>query len=143
MSPELLDPERFGLEESRPTVESDCYSFGMVICEVLTGQVPFALWREPIVIRKVLDGERPRRPQEPQGNLITDPIWSVAQSCWKPHPSDRPSIEAVLLGLGGILSASMPTSLGVDRDAETDTDNESDAITSEFSRFSSFYLKLN
>ena len=34
MGPELLDPERFGVEGDRPTKESDCYAFGMVIYEV-------------------------------------------------------------------------------------------------------------
>jgi serine/threonine protein kinase len=37
MSPELLDPERFGipqLEGDRPTRQSDCYALGMVIYEV-------------------------------------------------------------------------------------------------------------
>ena len=37
MSPELLDPERFGVPESednRPTRQSDCYALGMVIYEV-------------------------------------------------------------------------------------------------------------
>ena len=37
MSPELLDPERFGMPESennRPTRQSDCYAIGMVIYEV-------------------------------------------------------------------------------------------------------------
>jgi len=33
MSPELLDPERFG-SSGRPTCESDCYALGMVIYEV-------------------------------------------------------------------------------------------------------------
>jgi len=36
MSPELLDPERFGMPESednRPTRQSDCYALGMVIYE--------------------------------------------------------------------------------------------------------------
>ena len=33
-SPELLDAERFGAEGDRPTKESDCYAFGMVIYEV-------------------------------------------------------------------------------------------------------------
>ena len=42
MSPELLDPERFDLKETRPTKESDCYALGMVIYEVLSGQTPFA-----------------------------------------------------------------------------------------------------
>jgi serine/threonine protein kinase len=37
MSPELLDPELFGIPESegdRPTRQSDCYALGMVIYEV-------------------------------------------------------------------------------------------------------------
>jgi len=33
MSPELLDPERFG-SSGCPTCESDCYALGMVIHEV-------------------------------------------------------------------------------------------------------------
>ena len=33
MSPELLDPERFGAGD-RPTRQSDCYALGMVIYEV-------------------------------------------------------------------------------------------------------------
>ena len=37
MSPELLHPERFGMpdsEDNRPTRQSDCYAFGMVVYEV-------------------------------------------------------------------------------------------------------------
>ena len=34
MSPELLDPDRFGITDYRPTKQSDCYAFGMVIYEV-------------------------------------------------------------------------------------------------------------
>jgi hypothetical protein len=37
MSPELLDPEMFGIPQSegdRPTRQSDCYALGMVIYEV-------------------------------------------------------------------------------------------------------------
>ena len=37
MSPELLDPELFGIPQSegdRPTRQSDCYALGMVIYEV-------------------------------------------------------------------------------------------------------------
>jgi len=34
MSPELLDPERFGITDYRPTKKSDCYALGMVVYEV-------------------------------------------------------------------------------------------------------------
>jgi len=34
MSPELLNPELFGLANSRPTKQSDCYGLGMVVYEV-------------------------------------------------------------------------------------------------------------
>ena len=141
MSPELLHPERFGLEDSRPTVESDCYALGMVVYEILTGRPPFPLGS--IVIRKVLDGERPVRPQGPEGNLITDGIWSVMESCWKPQSGDRPCIEAVLLGLEGDLSALMTASRTVDGEVETDADDRSDTAASESSMFSPFHLGVN
>ena len=44
MSPELLDPEKFGIPESednRPTRQSDCYALGMVIYEVGVCAVEF------------------------------------------------------------------------------------------------------
>jgi len=46
MSPELLDPERFGVTESegnRPTRQSDCYALGMVIYEVGVHTSVFAI----------------------------------------------------------------------------------------------------
>jgi len=44
MSPELLDPARFGRQESdddRPTRQSDCYALGMVIYEVSVRAIMF------------------------------------------------------------------------------------------------------
>ncbi|KAF9645406.1 kinase-like protein [Thelephora ganbajun] len=101
MSPELLDPESFGLKESRPTKESDCYALGMVIYEVLSGRTPFAQRSFPAVILRVLKGERPGRPQGKEGELFTDAIWGILELCWKPQPSDRASAKAVLLCLEG------------------------------------------
>jgi serine/threonine protein kinase len=40
MSPELLDPEEFGLNSSKSTKATDVYAFGMVILEVR----PILLW---------------------------------------------------------------------------------------------------
>jgi len=63
MSPELLDPEMFGLKDSRRKKSSYCYALGTVIYEVLSGQVPFPRYSDYTPVAKVLRGERPERPQ--------------------------------------------------------------------------------
>jgi len=99
MSPELLNPDKFGLKESRPTKESDCYALGMVIYEVLSGQTPFAPCTGFAIIWKVLQGQRPGRPQGEEGKLFTNAIWGALELSWKPQPGDRISAKDILLGL--------------------------------------------
>jgi serine/threonine protein kinase len=140
MSPELFDPDKFGLKESRPTKESDCYALGMVIYEVLSGREPFAPLSNAIVIIKVLRGERPSRPQAEEGTLFTDRVWGILELCWKSQPRDRISAKAALLGLEGNPYPSRPSS-NMDRDAETDSDDQSDTTASESSMFSPFHFK--
>jgi hypothetical protein len=96
MSPERLDPVQFGIRDGRPTKESDCYALGMVILEVLSGQVPFTRdCHEFMVMNKVLEGERPERPQGVEGMWFTDGLWATLQACWSHQPIDRPAVEAV------------------------------------------------
>ena len=122
-SPELFFPEEFGFENSHPTKESDCYALGMVIYEVLSGEVPFAtIHLEFAVIVKVLEGERPRRPQGDDGKLFTDSIWEMLDLCWKSQPQDRIDAKVVLLVLEGDVSVFRPTSPNIDGDMDTDTD---------------------
>ncbi|KAF9644752.1 kinase-like protein [Thelephora ganbajun] len=75
MGPELLDPESFGLKKRRPTRESDCYALGMVIYEILSGQVPFATYGPFGTLTRILRGERPKRPWGEGETLFTDGIW--------------------------------------------------------------------
>ncbi|KAF9786281.1 kinase-like domain-containing protein [Thelephora terrestris] len=96
MSPELLHPEHFGLVHSNPTGESDCYALGMVIYEVLTGQVPFPQCKDYVIIRKVVDGERPARPEGPNKVWFTDDLWKTMGLCWESQAWNRPSIGHVL-----------------------------------------------
>jgi len=96
MSPELFEPERFGLRDSRRTKSSDCYALGMLTYEVLSGSIPFARYSKYVTISRVLRGERPERPQGVEGNCFTDEVWSITERCWKHQPSDRPSIDCVL-----------------------------------------------
>jgi len=103
MGPELLDPGKFGLSESRPTKESDCYALGMVVYEVLSGGKPFAPNTSVVIMRMVLEGSRPGRPQKEEGRLFTGMIWAVLERCWEPRPSDRTSVGVVLQALEGTL----------------------------------------
>ena len=101
MSPELLDPKAFGFADGRPTRGSDCYAFGMVIYEVLSGRVPFDSCKDTAVMFKVVCGERPEKPEGAQGEWFTAEIWAMLELCWKSQPADRPSSRDVLQVLEG------------------------------------------
>jgi len=143
MSPELLDPGRVGLERGYPTKESDCYALGMVIYEVLSGRTPFSPFSPPHIIMKVLDGERPRRPQGEEGKWFTDAVWEVLELCWKPQPSDRPDAKTILRRLERVPSPPLLAS-GVDGVVEASTDNhrQSDDMPNDSRMFSPFCRKF-
>ena len=96
MSPELINPRRFGIEKSCPTKSSDCYAFGMVIYETISGHLPFHKYNDLAVLVKVLEGERPLR--EPG---FADSLWEMLEQCWTPQPDIRPSVQDILQCLEG------------------------------------------
>jgi len=120
MSPELLD-----LERSEPTKRSDCYSLGMVIFEVLSGQVPFAQFNNMLVSMRVIRGERPERPKGAKGTWFTDDVWKMVERCWSHQPECRPNVEAVLECLERVSAAWHPPSPMVDDGVQIDLDERS------------------
>jgi hypothetical protein len=134
MSPELFDPETFGLTNDCPTKESDYYALGMVMYEVLSGKAPFSQCSQPAVLLKVLDGERPSRPQGEEGEQFTDDIWGVLERCWKHYPRDRISARTVLLRLERQAPLQRPTF-----NADEDTETGSDTVASDSGMFSPFH----
>jgi len=94
ISPEILK------QKGWPTMESDCYALGMVIYEVLSGGPPFGTSKRSFILREVMGGKHPERPQGEGGNLFTDAIWDMVKLCWKAVPSERASARDVLLCLG-------------------------------------------
>ena len=125
MSPELLDPDRSGLKNGRPTKHSDCYALGMVILEVLTGEPPFPNYNGMVVMRKVIEGERPGRPQGEEEVWFTDDLWEILEQCWSPQPERRPTINAVLQCLNRGSTAWQPLSPSPGGYAQPVSDDES------------------
>ena len=143
MSPELLDPDRFGRENSRPTKESDCYALGMVILEVLTGKPPFPNCNGMVVMRKVVEGERPGRPEGEEGVWFTDHLWDTLEQCWSPQPEGRPPIDTVLQYLKQGSTTWQPLPPRSDDYAQSDSDDLSDFTSSlNPSVESSMFLRL-
>lgn len=106
MSPELIDPKRFNIDKSRRTKSSDCYAFGMVMYETMSGQLPFYEERNSLtVFTRVLYGEHPTRE-----DVFTDDLWEVVERCWTAQPEGRPHIEDILRYLEGLSPPSEPPS---------------------------------
>ena len=135
MAPELLDPKLFGFKDSRSTKESDCYAFGMVILEVLTGKPPFPHDNGWVVMRKVIAGERPERPQGAEAAWFTDDLWEALEQCWSPQPNVRPTVEAILEYLERGSTAWQPLPLSAGDSVQMDNDDESDYYPCVFLHF--------
>jgi serine/threonine protein kinase len=119
MSPELIAPERFELKSSHPSEPSDCYAFGMVIYETISGHLPFHEDTDLMVVVKVLEGRRP-----PRGARFSKGLWGMLERCWVPQPSDRPTVGDVLRCLETLSDLPEPASPGADEGTENDRDDQ-------------------
>ncbi|KAF9239100.1 kinase-like domain-containing protein, partial [Melanogaster broomeanus] len=104
-APELLDLQVSEEEENPPQVvptpQSDVYSFGGIMLQVLTGKVPYCYYaREAQVVLALSKGDTPKRPQATSSRaLVTDRRWTFMQRCWstvdagRQRPSDEEIVE--------------------------------------------------
>ena len=146
-APELLDPPAFGFKSCQPSKESDCYSLGMTIYEVgyiyhtpqqagrpdtvkvLTGKVPFHDVRTDAVVMRIVRGIRPERPPLSHAIGFTDPVWKIAEECWKEYCSHRPNVPTVARCLTTAAAQWTPTP-PLDDDPRTTYESETFSLIS-------------
>ncbi|KAG6328965.1 hypothetical protein ID866_10124 [Astraeus odoratus] len=76
------------------TYASDVYSFGSLMLQILSGQIPYDyVKRDEQVLYAIAKGLRPNRPSSEN---ITDTYWDFIQGCWSSDPKDRPSAKELL-----------------------------------------------
>lgn len=97
MAPELLHPEKFYLGACLVSKQADIYAFGMVVYEVLTGCPPFGpeKFRHPEIILRVIEGKRPRKPEEVGDIGFGGGTWELVQQCWHQDREERPTVEEI------------------------------------------------
>ena len=117
MSPELLVPKNFGMDNALPTPEADIYAFGLVIfqvCEqgwrycdfsyfvqVLTGEFPFRGIGLMQLGWSLLQGLRPDKPEDASSIGFSDSLWGFVQRCWDGDMKSRPKVAEVVTHLEG------------------------------------------
>jgi len=86
------------------SIASDVYAFGMTIYEVISRTTAFHGTHDHAIIKQVLDGKRPQRPNPPASHLISDDIWELIRRCWAQDLNVRCKMSDVLGTLTDIQS---------------------------------------
>ncbi|KAF8437621.1 kinase-like domain-containing protein, partial [Boletus edulis BED1] len=102
IAPELLDLEISEDETGEespyvaPTTQSDVYSFGSIMLQILSGQVPYHYYKhDGQVVLAISKGKMPRCPSS---ELVTERRWTFIQRCWSTVDivRSRPSSEGIV-----------------------------------------------
>jgi len=88
-------PELFkGHPEPALSTRSDVYSFGSVMLQTLSGNVPYHyVHMDTAIIVKATNGEHPARPLD---GCLTDDHWEFMRRCWCMVPDQRPNMNEIL-----------------------------------------------
>jgi serine/threonine protein kinase len=95
-APCYLAPERF--EESSRSQESDVYSFGLILFELIVGERVFSRELHPwAAMAAVIDGKRPEIPENVESGVA-----ELIESCWSQAPGERPPFGEICERLKGM-----------------------------------------
>ncbi|KAF8521126.1 kinase-like domain-containing protein, partial [Hysterangium stoloniferum] len=88
-----MAPERhMGESAGKRTLESDIWSLGMTILEILTGSLPYPRDNDIMVVNRIDKKELPTRPGlDVEERGLTDSLWELMTRCWHYCPQERPT----------------------------------------------------
>ncbi|KAF9259352.1 kinase-like protein [Marasmius fiardii PR-910] len=87
----------------------DIYAFACTVYEIIAGKIPFTHLNDAQVMFKVLNGERPKHPDE--AGWCPDNIWALVQQCWAQKSHLRPTavvVHAFLIHLERLRGEGLP-----------------------------------
>lgn len=93
-TPAYMAPELF--DGGSVTEKVDVYSFGILLWECLTGQIPWHDVPSPMQIIYYV-GVLNQRPKMPV--IAPENLKQLIQECWKENPKDRPTFKEILVRL--------------------------------------------
>ncbi|KAI7845286.1 hypothetical protein COHA_001129 [Chlorella ohadii] len=110
LNPRWLAPEVLNGEAATPA--SDLFSWGVVMWELLTLELPWQGVSPWSIVGKLMDGERPEVPPReqlpgPDTDIFAglDNYVALMRRCWAQRPEDRPSFEEAIHELRRITEA--------------------------------------
>ncbi|CAE6337370.1 unnamed protein product [Rhizoctonia solani] len=94
-----------------PPLETPCdvWGWAMAALEIISGSIPYHTHKQAMTIILQISRGPPRREHHPKFEEYAyrpDEMWALLQKCWTMEPSERPSIDEVLVELKRI--AKMP-----------------------------------
>ncbi|KAG2361764.1 kinase-like domain-containing protein [Suillus spraguei] len=90
MAPELLEEREDGTL-ARPSEQSDIFSFGGIMLQVLTNNTPYYYLRNDAAIIWAM--QKSEKPSRPRYSVLAEKYWEFIEQCWSTDPGDRPSTE--------------------------------------------------
>ncbi|KAF8842584.1 kinase-like protein, partial [Paxillus ammoniavirescens] len=87
-APELFEiPDITNGPPLQLTMQSDIYSLGSMMLQVLSGDIPYhEIKRDDQVLYAIAQGMKPSRPET---SNVTDERWEYIQQCWSPRRENR------------------------------------------------------
>ncbi|KDN34926.1 hypothetical protein RSAG8_12016, partial [Rhizoctonia solani AG-8 WAC10335] len=95
MSPELLEENALG-QRPAPTTESDIWSLGCTLFEIMSGKLPYFRCKRDLQVRRAMISER--SPGEPEDLLSPEFVafWTLLTPCWKWTPEQRSPVKELI-----------------------------------------------